>query len=113
MVIVADVSGSLHSLNEPSLLAGREGAIRIQKAVQLDGLGDEPCPAGLMAGPEPGTIVAVEVLIEQYVVAPVRVGLELLCAAVDGSPAVFVAGEYPGEPVGDLLAHLEKIHHLP
>ena len=35
-------------------------------------------PAGLVAGPEPGPVVAVEVLVEQDEVPPVRVVLELL-----------------------------------
>ena len=75
-------------------------------------LATTPGPAGLVARAEPGAVVAVEVLVEEDVVAPVGIGLELLRAAVDGSPAVLVAQEDAGEPVGDLLGHLEEVHHL-
>ena len=66
-----------------------------------------------MAGAQPGAVVAVEVFVEQDVIAPVGIGLELLRAAVDRTPAMLIAQEDPGEPVGDLLAHLEEVHHLP
>ena len=46
-------------------------------------LGHEPGPAGLVAGAQPRPVVAVEVLVEEDVVAPVRIGLELLRAAID------------------------------
>ena len=49
-----------------------------------------PGPAGLVAGAEAGAVVAVEVLVEQQQVAPVRVGLELLDAAVHRPAAVLV-----------------------
>ena len=52
-----------------------------------------PGPAGLMAGAEAGAVVAVEVLVEQDEIAPVRVFLELPRAAVDRPPAVLVAQE--------------------
>ena len=42
----------------------------------LQQLGDQAGPAGLMAGAEPGAVVAVEVFVEQDQVAPVRIGLE-------------------------------------
>jgi hypothetical protein len=45
--------------------------------------GDDPGPAGLMAGTQAGPVVAVEVLVEQDEVAPVRVFLELLRAAIE------------------------------
>ena len=48
--------------------------------------------------PEPGPVVAVEVLVEQDQVAPVRVVLEALRRAVDRPPAVLVAQEDRGEP---------------
>ena len=38
---------------------------------------DDAGPAGLMAGAEPGAVVAVEVLVEQDEIAPVRIVLEL------------------------------------
>ena len=49
--------------------------------------GHDAGPARLVAGAEPGAVVAVEILVEQDVVAPVRIVLELLGAAVDRPPA--------------------------
>ena len=46
-------------------------------------------PARLVARPDPGAVVAVEVLVEQDQVAPVRVGLELLHRPVDRPLPVF------------------------
>src|SRR5713226_7147667 len=51
-------------------------------------LGDRARPACLVAGPEARPVVAVEVLVEEQHVAPVRIALELLGAAEDGPPAV-------------------------
>src|SRR5690349_20032735 len=79
----------LRAVNERGLLARLEELRGIQQAVQLDEFGHEPRPSGLMAGAEPGAVVAVEVLVEQNVVVPVRIGLELLGAAVDRPPAAF------------------------
>ena len=61
------------------------------EAVELDALGHQPGPAGLVAGAQPCAVVAVEVLVEEDVIPPMRIGLELLRAAVNGSPAVLVA----------------------
>src|SRR5262245_37592528 len=48
----------------------------------LKELGDQPGPAGLMAGAEAGAVVAVEVFVEPDEIPPVRVGLKLGDAAV-------------------------------
>jgi hypothetical protein len=53
-------------------------------------------PAGLMARPEAGPIVTVKVFIKEDVVAPVRVGLELLSATIDRPPALLITQENPG-----------------
>ena len=63
---------------------------------------DEAGPAGLMACAEPGAVVAVEVFVEEDVVAPVGIGLELFRAAVDGSPAVWCGEPDGDEPVGEV-----------
>src|SRR6476659_11158262 len=49
---------------------------------------DQGGPPGLMHGTEPGAVVAVEVLVEQQVVLPRRVGLQAVDPAVAGSAAV-------------------------
>src|SRR5512138_3419680 len=77
--------------NERGLLAPLQCPLGVQQAEELDGLGHETGPAGLVAGAQSRPVIPVEVLIKQDVVAPVGVGLELLRAAVDGSPAALVA----------------------
>src|SRR5438270_6925605 len=84
----------------------------IQNSVKLNDLGHQSSPAGLMAGAQSGAVVAVEIFVEQDMVAPVGIALELFCAAIDRPPAMLVGGKYPGEPVGNLFAHLKQIHHL-
>ena len=56
----------------------------------VDQVRDQSRPSGLVIGAEPGAVVAVEVLVEEQQVAPVRILLELLGAAVDPPPAVRV-----------------------
>jgi len=63
------------ALHEPCFSAHLHGPLRIQNAVKLDDLGNEPGPAGLMTGTKPGAIVAVEVFVEEDVVAPVVVAV--------------------------------------
>lgn len=65
-----------------------------------------------MAGAEPGTIISVEVLVKEDVIAPMGIVLELLSAAIDRSMAILVPQEDAGETIGDLLAHVEKIHQV-
>src|SRR5436190_4208298 len=101
------------ALNEPGLLAPFQGPLGIQKAVELDEFRDEPRPAGLVAGAQPGAVVAMEVFVEEDVIAPMGIGLELLRAAVDGSPPVLIAEKGFGQAIRELLAHLEEVHHLP
>src|SRR5690349_7649419 len=91
---------------ECGVLACFQGVLGVEEAEELDKLGDGAGPAGLVAGADAGAVVAVEVLIEQDVVAPVGIVLELLGVAVNGSAAVCIAGEGPDKPVGDLLADL-------
>src|SRR5512134_479735 len=69
---------------------------------------DEAGPAGLVAGPDAGPVVAVEVLVEEDQGAPVRVVLELGRAAVDRPAAARVAQEDAREAPGDLLRNLEE-----
>jgi len=45
--------------------ASLEHCLRIEDVQQLDQICCQPSPAGLVAGPQPGAIVAVEILIEQ------------------------------------------------
>ena len=65
-----------------------------------------------MTGAQPGAVVAVEVLVEQDMIAPVRIVLERRRAAVDRPVTIRVAQEDPFEAAGDLLRHLEQVHHV-
>src|ERR1700755_1950070 len=63
---------------------------------------DDARPARLVVRPDSGAVVAVEVLVELQVVAPVRVRLELLSAAVECAAAVAIAQEDRTEPPGQV-----------
>src|SRR5437773_2032677 len=65
-----------------------------------------------MAGADARAEVAVEVFVEEDVVAKVRVGLELLGSAEDGSPAVFVQEEGPDHPARQLDRGVAEAHLL-
>ena len=80
-------------------------------AKELNQRRDRARPSGLVAGAEARAVVAVEVLVEEEVVAPVRVLLERLRAAVDRPSPGLVLEEDPREAIGDLLGDLEEIHH--
>src|SRR6516164_854966 len=69
---------------------------------QVHGPGDEPCPAGLVAGAEAGSVVTVEILVEQEAVAPVRVFLELEGPSKDRATALRVCHKDVPEPARDL-----------
>src|SRR4051812_17274945 len=64
-----------------------------------------------MAGAQAGAVVAVEVLVEEDQVAPVRVFLELACPAVDRPPAALVLQEDARESTAEFLGYLIEGHH--
>src|SRR5262249_53868848 len=67
-------------------------------------------PTGLMAGAQAGAVVAMEVLVKQDQVAPVRVVLELLRPTVDRTPAILVLEEDAGASTRDLFSDLIQVH---
>src|SRR5882724_6234345 len=73
-------------------------------------LGDHPRPARLVAGPEARPVVAMEVLVEERHVAPVRIALELLGAARAGPPAVGPDEEEAVQAPRDLRGHVPQAH---
>ncbi len=99
-------------LRERSPSAYFEDPVGIEETVKLNAFGNESGPSGLVTCAQPGTIVAMEVFIEENVVAPEWITLELFRAAVDRSPAMLVAQEDPGEAVRDLFADLKQVHQL-
>src|SRR5215471_7227095 len=74
--------------------------------------GDDAGPAGLVAGTEARSVVAVEVLVEEYVGAPQRIFLEHLNPAVDGTPAAGVPEKNAAQPPCELLCDLIEGHLL-
>src|SRR5450759_3127866 len=90
------------------LRRGRTVAGRWCSGIVAEQRGDQRGPAGLVAGAQAGAGVAVEVLVEGYVVAPVRVGLEVVVVAEDGPPpaAPRVAQENARQPACQLLRYL-------
>jgi len=99
-------------ISERGLRARFQYPLGIKEAIEFDEFSHESGPPGLVTGAEPGTIVPVEVFIEEDVVAPGRIALEFFGAAIDGPPALRVAQENPSESVRDLLAHFEEVHEL-
>src|SRR3954447_187687 len=74
----------------------------------VDQVGDEPRPAGLVRGAEAGAGVAVEVLEELQIVAPVRIVLKFR-GRTEGAPsAVGTAREETDHPVGELARHVAR-----
>src|SRR5665647_2779796 len=63
MSLLPSVCGAFQ---ERSSLSRIQEPLGIQKAEKLDGLGDAPGPPGLMACTKAGTVVTVEVLVEEY-----------------------------------------------
>lgn len=77
---------NLYALVQVTLVASHFISVKLinllnNSTTLLNQLGYQRRPAGLVAGPNACAVVAVEVLVEQNIVAPVRVGLELVRAA--------------------------------
>ncbi len=84
----------------------------VQTAEKLDQFGNQACPAGLVARPQPSAVVSVEVLVEQDVILPLRTGLELLRASIHRRPARLIAQEASSQPIGNFSCHFKQIHHF-
>jgi hypothetical protein len=98
----------LHQTLHQSLLRGQQRVATLDATKKVQ----QPCnragPAGLVARPDACPVVAVEVLVEQDQVAPVRILLELRGAAVHRAAAFRVAQEDPGQARGNLPGHVEQ-----
>jgi len=86
------------TLSVRGLLTNLQCVLGIQKPEKLHGLGHQPRPTGLVTGAQPDTVVAVEVFVEEDVIPPVAIALELFGTTIDGPSTVLVAGEDPAEP---------------
>src|SRR5215831_564835 len=72
--------------------------LRRRRREEVHGPRDDAGPARLVAGAHALAVVAVEVLVEEHQVAPVRVLLELAGVPVDGPPAGGVLQEDARQP---------------
>src|SRR5215207_9218878 len=79
----------------------------------FDQLSDQGGPAGLVGGAEAGAGVAVEVLMEEDVVPPVRVGLLERVGAEDGAAAVGAAEEDRDQAAGEVVGDLSEGEGIP
>ena len=66
---------------------------------------DQSCPAGLVTGPQPPAGVAVEVLVEQEVITPVRVVRVACEGAVAGPRPALLRHEQGTEPLREFVRH--------
>src|SRR5580765_1299576 len=93
-------------------LSDVEGVGRCDARKHIERARYDSGPAGLVAGSQPGAIVPVEVFVEQNVVLPVRIVLELLSSAVYRPSAVGIAEENARQPASKLFSHLEQRHEF-
>src|SRR6476469_1967272 len=54
------------------------------------------------------SVIPMEVLVEQYVISPVRVVLERLCSAEHRPPSIVVQEKNIGQPARNLFSHFKK-----
>src|SRR5258707_5050242 len=66
-----------------------------------------------MAGTQSCAVVRVEVFVEQNVILPVRVFLELLGSTVDGALAILIAEKNARQSLGNFFGKLEQGHVFP
>ena len=74
-------------------------------ALLLNQLGDQARPAGLVARAKARAAVAMKILVEQEMVAPVWVCLQECIAAVEGPVALLIAQKEIDQPVREHIGH--------
>ena len=77
----------------------------------LNQLGDQAGPSGLMTGAYAGSVIAVEVFVEQIRSLPMRIGLEFLVAAEDRPLRLRRAGRC-GSAAVKVCSHIPQRFHL-
>src|SRR5215469_90587 len=102
-------SAAVRTRHRPPGLVEHGGGVELAEG--LDQPGNQASPPGLVRRAEPGPVVAVEVLVEQQEVAPVRIVLEQRLAAVYRPASVAAAHEGGDETAGQLLGNVEQRHH--
>src|SRR5438132_2022650 len=72
--------------------------------------GNQCAPTRLMRSSYTRAVVAVKILVEQNVIAPVRIFLKFLRSAVHGATTRFISGEDANHTIGQLSGHLSQSH---
>src|SRR6516164_800221 len=81
---------------ECSCFSGVEELLSIDAPKDVNQFGNQTSPAGLVASAKPGAVVSMEILVEQNVIFPLRITLELLGTSVDWTPPAGVSQKNPG-----------------
>src|SRR5215472_1177850 len=81
---------TLYSL-EGGGAAGLEIGVGIEMPKDFDQRRHQPGPAGLVTGADAGAVVAMEIFVEQQVIPPVGIALELFGAAEHRPPPILIA----------------------
>src|SRR4051812_11722013 len=74
----------------------------------LNQTNDERGPAGLMIRAQPATGIAIEVLVKEHEIAPMRVRRPARISAVHGSPAVRVSQKQGRDATREIARDLEQ-----
>ena len=106
IVTAALRSGSLPDMRPPSVGTGTPRARRMSSATT-------PVQPVWWRGAEPRTVVAVEVLVEEHVVPPLRIGLEALDPAEAGPPPVVAADEERDQALAQVGGDLPERELVP
>src|SRR5262245_16523533 len=75
--------------------------------------GDSASPSRLVTRAQPCAIVTMKIFVKQDVIAPMRIGLELLGSAIDWAPAIRIFQKDICKPPADLLSYLVERHQSP
>src|SRR5271157_4889762 len=78
----------------------------------LHQLRDDAGPSGLVARSNSGSRIAVEVLMEQHQVTPMRISLELFEIAEHRPAAILIAKKNVRHPARKFSRYLPQSHHL-
>src|SRR5438093_579678 len=87
-----------------------ENLVRGHRCEEMHESGNRAGPTGLVIGAKAGAVVAVEVLVELQIIAPVWITLELLTAAIDGASAILAFQKHVRETTRDLFGNLIQVH---
>src|SRR6516164_3867882 len=105
-------SGS-HVLGKGARLSGLQKLACVDAAEQFDQLGDQARPSGLVTGAQSCAVVSMEILIEENVVLPIRIGLELLRPTIDRPSAGLILKKNPRQTVSDFSATSNRFIWFP